>query len=107
MSLARLFLDGNSSLNREAIYWHFPHYSNHGLQSPGGAVRAGDFKLLEYFENGTLQLFNLKNDPGEQHDLAKDDPQTAERLKGLLHHWRKEVSAKMMEPNPGYQSPSQ
>jgi len=44
---------------REAIYWHFPHYSNHGMQSPGGAIRAGDYKLLEYYENNTVQLFNL------------------------------------------------
>ena len=57
-------------INRGPIYWH-THYSNHGMQSPGGAIRDGDYKLLEYFENGTLQLYNLKNDLGEQLDLSK------------------------------------
>jgi arylsulfatase A-like enzyme len=96
-------LKGEKMHSREAIYWHFPHYSNHGLQSPGGAVRAGDYKLIEYFENGTLQLFNLKTDPGEQRDLIHEDPQTAQRLQRLLSQWRSGVSAKMMEPNPDYQ----
>ena len=59
---------------RQPLYWHFPHYSNHGMQSPGGAIRDGDYKLLEYFENNGVQLFNLKEDPGEQHDLAKVQP---------------------------------
>ena len=65
VSIADL-VKGEHELNREAIYWHFPHYSNHGMQSPGGAVRSGDYKLLEYFENGTVQLFNLKEDMSEQ-----------------------------------------
>ena len=99
ISLAGL-LKGETKLARDAIYWHFPHYSNHGLQSPGGAVRAGDYKLLEYFENGSIQLFDLKTDPGEQHDLAQQDPQTADRLKNMLHQWRTQVAAKMMPPNP-------
>jgi arylsulfatase A len=66
-------LEGGS-IHRDAIYWHFPHYSNHGMQSPGGAIRQGDYKLLEYFENNTVQLFNLQNDIGEQNDLAKSQP---------------------------------
>ena len=96
-------LKGETQLNREAIYWHFPHYSNHGMQSPGGAVRSGDYKLIEYFENGTLELFNLRTDPGEQHDLIQTEPQTAARLKTMLQEWRTKVSAPMMEPNPDYQ----
>lgn len=81
---------------RNAIYWHFPHYSNHGMQSPGGAIRLGDFKLLDYFENNTVQLFNLKDDPGEQNDLARKQPETAAQLKGMLDDWRKNVAARMM-----------
>jgi arylsulfatase A len=95
-------LQGTAKLNREAIYWHFPHYSNHGMQSPGGAVRSGDYKLIEYFENNTVQLFHLGNDPGEQHDLAVAEPQTAARLRAMLHRWRASVSAQMMETNPDY-----
>lgn len=89
-------LKGEKKLERDAIYWHFPHYSNHGMQSPGGAIRLGDYKLLEYFENNTVQLFNLKKDPGEQNDLAKAQPKKAGELLKMLQVWRQEVSAQMM-----------
>jgi len=95
-------LKGEQKLEREAIFWHFPHYSNHGMQSPGGAVRSGDYKLLEYYENGTIQLFNLKDDIGEQHDLSASEPEIAKHLLQLLHAWRENVGAKMMDANPDY-----
>ena len=85
----------NRTWSREAIYWHFPHYSNHGMQSPGGAIRLGDYKLLEYFENGTVQLFDLAEDPGEQTDLAGVEPDRAEELLGRLRAWRQSVGASM------------
>jgi arylsulfatase A len=91
-------------IEREAIYWHFPHYSNHGMQSPGGAIRVGEWKLLEYFENGTVQLFNLRDDIGEQHDLAASQPDRAEELRRKLHAWRTSVGATMMAPNADYDS---
>jgi len=83
------------SYDRGAIYWHFPHYSNHGYQSPGGAIRLGKYKLLEYFENGTVQLFDLENDIGEKHDISKDNPETTQKLMKMLQTWRNEVDAKM------------
>ena len=89
-------LKGQKTLARPAIYWHFPHYSNHGMQSPGGAIRLGDYKLLEYFENNTVQLFNLKEDPGEHNDLAKAQPKKAAELRKRLQAWRVAVSAQMM-----------
>lgn len=99
-SLAGL-VKGEQSLDREAIYWHFPHYSNHGMQSPGGAVRSGDYKLIEYFENSMVQLFNLRADPREQHDLSQAQPETVERLKAMLHRWRASVAAEMPAPKAG------
>ena len=51
-------------LNREALYWHYPHYSNQG-GTPGGAIRVSDYKLFENYENGKVSLYNLKNDIGE------------------------------------------
>lgn len=90
---------------RKAIYWHFPRYSNHGLQSPGGAIRVGDYKLLDHFENNTVQLFNLSKDIGEQVDLAKVEPDKAAELRSMLHAWRKDVAARMMPPNPEYLAP--
>lgn len=92
--------------DRGPIYWHFPHYSNHGFQSPGGAIRSGRFKLLEYYENGTVQLFDLVNDIGEQHDLAKSKPDVVDKLKKMLHHWRDEVDAKMPYPKTATSKPA-
>ncbi len=81
---------------RGAIYWHFPHYSNHGLQSPGGAIRLGDYKLLEYFENGNVQLFNVKEDWSEQNDVSEVKPEITKQLLTMLHQWREQVSAAEM-----------
>jgi arylsulfatase A-like enzyme len=100
VSIAPL-LEGKA-MDRGAIYWHFPHYSNHGMQSPCGAIRLGDYKLIEYFENNTVQLFNLKEDIGEQHDLAAKEPEKVKELRDMLHQWRKDVNAQMMPSNPDY-----
>src|SRR5262249_30634724 len=67
------------AFHREAIYWHYPHYSNQGGK-PGGAVRQGDFKLIEWYEDGKLELFNLKDDIGEHHDLAARMPEKTRAL---------------------------
>jgi len=95
-------LKGSPEIEREAIYWHFPHYSNHGMQSPGGAVRCGDYKLLEYYEDGSVQLFNLKDDMSEHHDLAAKEPEKVNELKNMLREWRETIGAKMMMANPEY-----
>jgi arylsulfatase A-like enzyme len=68
------------------------------MQSPGGAIREGDYKLLEYFENNTVQLFNLKEDIGEQNDLARVRPKKAAKLLAKLREWRKDVDARMLRP---------
>jgi arylsulfatase A-like enzyme len=97
-------LHGEDRLDRDALYWHFPHYSNHGMQSPGGAVRYKNYKLIEYYENGTVQLFNLDNDLEEEHDLSATEPEKTKELLDMLHKWRTSVGAKMMLPNPQYDS---
>ena len=66
-----------------------------------GAIRLGDYKLLEYFENNTVQLFNLKEDIGEQNDLAKKEPKVTRQLLAQLKNWRKEVDAKMIHQKGG------
>ena len=88
-------------LRRETLYWHYPHYSNQG-GVPGGAIRRGDFKLIEFYENGKLELYNLKQDVGEHHNLATDQPDRAKELHRMLDNWRKSVNAVMPEPNPKY-----
>jgi len=89
------------TLDRKAIYWHYPHYGNQGGR-PGSAVRAGDYKLIEFFESGSVELYNLKDDIGEHKDLAAKMPEKAAELRKMIHQWRKEVDAKMMKPNPKY-----
>jgi len=85
--------------NREAIFWHYPHYGNQG-GSPGSAVRAGDYKLIEWFEDGRVELYNLKKDISEQNNLIDKMPQKAAQLTKMLSRWRKEVDARMPTPNP-------
>ncbi len=96
------FVQGEKTAEDRPLFWHFPHYSNHGQQSPCGAVRLGDYKLIEYFENNTVQLFDLKNDPQEQHDLSGTNPGKVDELRKILHQWRKDVNAQMMPENPEY-----
>lgn len=105
MSLVPLLKGDKERADRiasRAIYWHWPHYSNHGAQSPGGAMRYGDYKLIEYFENNTVQLYNLKTDPSEHHDLVSSEPAKAQELKAMLQAWRKDVKADMPTANPNY-----
>lgn len=96
----------SEAYDRGPIYWHFPHYSNHGFQSPGGAIRFGRYKLLEYYENGTIQLFDLETDIGEQKDLANSQPEIAEQLKQMLHDWRASVDANMPYPKTASSKPA-
>ena len=90
--------DHKAKLSREALYFHYPHY--YSTTTPVSAVRKGDWKLLEYFEDGRIELFNLKKDLGEKTDLASSRPEIAKRLTAELHSWRQEVGALMPEPNP-------
>lgn len=88
-------------LDREAIYWHYPHY--HGSTwTPGAAIRARDWKLIEFYETGKIELYNLANDIGEKNDLAKKMPEKAKQLHEMLKAWQKEIGAKMPKPNPNY-----
>ncbi len=81
-------------LDRGAIYWHYPHYGNQG-GAPGGAVRLGDWKLIEWYEDGALELFNLADDIGEQRNLAAANPAKVRELHELLKAWRAETKARM------------
>jgi arylsulfatase A-like enzyme len=99
VSLVPLLKGG--SLNRGPLFWHYPHYGNQG-GSPGGAVRDGDWKLIEWYEDGSLQLYNLREDLAEQKDLSATQPAVASRLQAQLAAWRKEVKAIMPAPNPDF-----
>jgi arylsulfatase A-like enzyme len=100
-------LDGRSRLDVLAggpdaprtIYWHFPGYLGAGKDAwrttPVGALREGPWKLLEYFEDGRLELYDLAADPGERENLAASRPEKAEELRGRLAAWRNAVDAPM------------
>jgi arylsulfatase A-like enzyme len=94
-------LRGAGSVKRDALYWHYPHYSNQGGK-PCGAIREGNWKLVQFFEDGRLELYNLAADLSERQNLAQDRPELASQLRDKLKAWRRAQQAQMMEPNPDY-----
>ncbi len=96
-------LRGQSSQKDRAFYWHYPHYGNQG-GSPGGAVRLGDYKLIEFYEDNRVELYNLRDDLGEKHDLSAASPEKAAELRRMLHEWRKDIGAAMPTPNPNHKT---
>ena len=105
-------LDGSATkLNREAIYWHFPCYLQgsgdpHGgpfRTTPAGAIRKGQYKLIEWFETGRLELYDLSKDLSESTDLSASLPEKRDELLADMRKWRETVSAPVpTTPNPLY-----
>jgi len=100
VSIAPVLLE-KGAVNREALYWHYPHYHPGGA-TPYGAVRTGDWRLVEFYEDGKVELYNLASDIGETNDLAATNRQKRDELLGMLHEWRKAVGAQMPTPNADY-----
>src|SRR5437868_4795947 len=100
VSIAPVLLE-KGQVARDTLYWHYPHYHPGGA-TPYGAVRAGNWRLVEFYEDGRVELYNLANDVGESKDLATAQPQKRDELLGLLRRWRTEVGAQMPTPNPNY-----
>lgn len=88
------------ALERDALFWHYPHYSNQRA-FPGGAVRMGNLKLVERYEDGRVHLYDLDADPGELNDLADARPEDVTRLRHRLHSWYQSVDAKFLRPKDG------
>lgn len=83
------------------LYWHYPHYANQGGR-PGGVIRDGDFKLIEWYETGAWELYDLKNDLSEKTNVIHKHWEKAVQMQIKLDQWRRYVGAQMMLPNPGY-----
>jgi arylsulfatase A-like enzyme len=94
-------LKQSGSVQRESLYWHYPHYHPGGA-TPYAAIRAGDYRLVEFYEDGKVELYNLQDDVGEATDLAAAQPAKRDELLAKLRTWRKEVGAQMARPNPDY-----
>jgi len=88
-------LRGQAMLPRQELFWHYPHYWNGGKVSPYSVARVGDWKLIRFYESGREELYNLRDDLGEHHDLAKSQPETRRELARRLDAWLKEVGAQM------------
>jgi arylsulfatase A len=84
-----------------SFYWHYPHYANQGSR-PGGAIRDGNWKYIEYYDSDRRELFDVSKDVGEGRNLVADKPDVAKDLAKKLADWRKDVDAKPMTPNPSY-----
>lgn len=109
-SYLKLFTGGGqAALPRDAVFWHFPGYLGTGAGSwrttPAGAIRSGDWKLIEFFEDGRLELYNLREDLGETNNLAAKLPDKAKELHAKLVAWRKEIGAPMPTKNTERQLP--
>ncbi|HEX4125736.1 MAG TPA: sulfatase, partial [Tepidisphaeraceae bacterium] len=91
------------SLGSRPIFWHYPHYSNQG-GTPACAIRRDDWKLIEFFEDNHLELYNLRTDISEQNDLAAEHSGLATELHDQLVTWRRALEAKIPAPNPNYQA---
>jgi arylsulfatase A-like enzyme len=113
-------LDGTSivpvfkgqSINERPLFWHFPIYLEGGnietqdpvfRTRPGSAIRLGDWKLIQYFENNDIELYNLKDDIGEKNNLAEANRKKTEELLGMLNKWRVDTNAPVpSELNPEF-----
>lgn len=94
-------LKGGPAPVRDAIFWHYPHYHPGGA-TPYSAVRLGDWRLVEFFETGKVELYNLKDDIGEQTDLSAREPERTANLHAKLKAWRESVGAQLPTPNPDH-----
>jgi arylsulfatase A-like enzyme len=94
-------LKGEPMQRGKPLFWHYPHYSDQG-GAPYGAVREGDWKLIIWYEDDSTELYNIREDIGEKHNLAEANPEIVKDLREKLIAWRKEVVAIMPTPNLEY-----
>lgn len=92
-----------TNFDRGPIFWHYPHFSNQGGR-PSGAMRLSDYKLVESYETGKVELYDLKNDIGETNDLSTLMPDRTREMAAMLKKWREDIGANMPVPNPDHKS---
>jgi arylsulfatase A-like enzyme len=100
VSLAPL-LKGKQTINQPALYWHYPHYADQG-GTPSSAIRKGDWKLIQFYGDNHVELYNLRTDIEERNDLSNALPEKTAKLLRLLNQWKKNLHAKIPSINPYY-----
>ena len=99
-------ISGGDDVDRDALYWHFPNYINKGHPNPAtpcSVIQSGRWKLIERFEYGTYELYDLNNDVSEENDLSEEMPEKVNELAEKLKVWRQDLDVQMAEVNPDYQ----
>jgi arylsulfatase A len=99
VSLAALLSDPAAPLQRDSLYWHLPHYHH---STPASAIRRGNWKLIEFFEDDSVELYQLDRDIGETQNVASENPAVAQEMQDALASWRKEVGAQIPTVNPSF-----
>jgi arylsulfatase A-like enzyme len=97
-------VEQSGPIEREALFWHFPHYWWGGRLTPYSAVRLGDWKLIRWYGGGADELYDLAADIGEANDLAAEMPERAHELGSMLDAWLVDTGARLPRPNPDYQA---
>jgi arylsulfatase A-like enzyme len=93
---------GESLTQTRPLAWHYPHY--HGSEwTPGAALRDGNWKIIEFYEFGDAELYNLAEDPGERHNLANVEPEKFMEMREKLRQWQMNMAARMPQPNAAWQ----
>ena len=98
-SFASVLNANPAPFERGPVFWHYPHFSNQ-MSRPAAAVRLGDFKLIEFYETGKTELYNLKTDLSETTDLTRSQPGKSKELRARLDLWRRGIGANLPVPNP-------
>ena len=96
VNLMQLFRSTDLPINRSTLFWHYPHYHRGGA-TPYSAVRKGNYKLIEFFEDGPVELYNLRQDIGETNDLSERETAKCRQLQQVLHQWHRQVNAQFPE----------
>ena len=99
VSQVKLLTTGSAPAGARPLYWHIPHYTNQGSR-PAGAVRDGKWKLVEHYDDGKVELFDLAADVGEMTDLSGAETKRTGLLREQLRAWRRSVAAQENTPNP-------
>jgi arylsulfatase A-like enzyme len=97
-------LRGDGELTGRTLYWHYPHYQHYqqGGTTPYSAIRKGDYRLIEFLDDSRVELYNIREDIGEERNIAECNPELVKKLREDLHAWRTSVDAQMPTPNPSY-----